>query len=183
MGTDERPSAVPWWTKCARRMSKIPTNIDLDSFPDEVRRWWKTTLPAWRVSSDGSEWPLSREVPEGEGWRDARRGGPNGLFLIVMCLYWWRCVSQAEGDRVAYAEYLSVVDDVSFVFGHMLFSKCVPETASSPSADSRPSATTSSRTTRTNGKKGKPALSAEVSRTRLLRSSEKSSRRSTRARA
>lgn len=180
MGSDKRPSAVPWWTKNARPLSKVPMNIDLASFPDELRQWWKTTQPSWRISND-SDWPLSREVPPGEDWGCSRRGGPNGLFLVIMCLFWCRYTATAEGDKVAIAEYLSVAEDVAFAFGEILHCSSFPVSASAPapSSNHRPSlAATSTKVTRSGAKRAVSAGSAKKTR-----SSENNVLRSTRSQA
>lgn len=182
MGSDNRPSAVPWWLKNARPLSKVPANIDLASFPDEVRQWWKTTQPSWRMPNDSvSDWPLSRKVPPGKDWACSRRGGPNGLFLVIMCLFWWRYTAIAEDDRVAMAEYLSVAEDVAFAFGEILHCTSFPVSASAPvpSSSHRPSlATTSTKATRSGANRAVSAGSAKKTR-----SSENNVRRSTRSRA
>lgn len=187
MGSTDRPTVVSWWLKNARPMSKIPTNIDLASLPEDTRRWWKTILPSWRVPAEPEAgWPLSREVPADEDWQCARRGGPNGLFLVIMCLYWWRSASEAENDRVAFAEYVSVVEDVAFVLGEILkCSSLLSASASLPSCsrESSPAVNGSTKTvnSRKAAKRAVPAANGQASRS--LRSSEKSNRRSTRSQA
>ena len=114
-----RPEAVPWWIKNARRMNKMPPQVDLRSFPAQVREWWAAIQPSWRIPVT-SEWPLLRDVPEGEDWSCIKKGGPNGLFLVVMCLYWLHEAAKEGDDNIAQAEYLSIADDISFVFDSML---------------------------------------------------------------
>lgn len=68
------------------------------------------------------DWPLPQHIPAAEAWQEARLGGSNGLFLIVLCLYWWRKSAEEEFDKVALAEYASVAEDVAFVFEAILSS-------------------------------------------------------------
>ena len=65
LGTKSRPDVVPWWIKHARPMHKIPPNLDLAIFPNEVRLWWTSIQPEWRIQ-DGSGWSLGRDVPQDE---------------------------------------------------------------------------------------------------------------------
>lgn len=80
-----------------------------------------TIQPQWRVPVI-EDWPLPRQIPEGESWQEARLGGSNGLFLVILCLYWWRKSAEEEFDKVALAEYAAVAEDVAFVFKAILSS-------------------------------------------------------------
>lgn len=90
---------------------KVPSVIDLVTFPEAVRVWWASIQPEWR----GSKWPLDRSIPDTEDWSSMKLGGPNGLFLFVMCLYWWWSLAKETSNEVACAEYLSVIEDVTFI--------------------------------------------------------------------
>ena len=111
LGTKNRPDAVSHWMKHARMLHKVPSVIDLATFPGAVRVWWITIQPEWR----GSEWPLTRLIPDTEDWSSMKVGGPNGLFLVIMCLYWWRYLVKERSNEVTCAEFLSVLEDVTFI--------------------------------------------------------------------
>lgn len=107
--------------KNARPIDRVPPCVDLASFPSQVRAWWSTIQPQWRVPVL-DDWPLPQQIPAGESWQEARLGGSNGLMLIVLCLFWWRKSAEEEFDKVALAEYTSVAEDVAFVFEAILSS-------------------------------------------------------------
>lgn len=163
MSTVDRPKAVAWWIKNARPIDRVPPSVDLASFPAEVRKWWSTIQPQWRVPAL-EDWPLPQQIPAGESWQEARLGGSNGLFLVVLCLYWWRQVAEEEFDKVALAEYALVAEDVAFVFEAIL---------SSGVSGSDTPLTSSARANTRAGAYRKVSLRAEetVGKARALRSS------------
>lgn len=113
--TTNRPGAVPWWIKNARPLNKIPHNINLTTFSGEVTKWWASIQPSWRTPN-GADEHLSHDVPETEDWDCLLKGGPNGLFLVVMCLYWWRHIATEEKDSLTLSQYQFVAEDLVFVF-------------------------------------------------------------------
>jgi hypothetical protein len=52
-------------------------------------------------------------VPDDENWEGLRKGGINGLFLVVMCLSWWAPTATSKKDK---ADFISAKDDVMWVF-------------------------------------------------------------------
>lgn len=110
---------MSWWIKNARPVDRVPPSIDLASFPSEVRGWWTTIQPEWRTPIV-EDWPLSQEIPRGECWAEASLGGSNGLFLVLLCLYWWRRSAEDALDSIALAEYQSIAEDVIFVLDAIL---------------------------------------------------------------
>lgn len=78
-----------------------------------MREWWISLQP----DSRGGEWPLSRDIAEGENWADLKKGGSSGFGLIVIGLNWWVRDAQSTKDQ---NEVASVIEDVVFVLGKML---------------------------------------------------------------
>ena len=119
LGTKNRPDAVSWWIQRARKLEKVPTTVKLDSFPGQVRVWWKAIQPAWRVDKE-VEWPLLRTIPEDETWDSTWHGGANGMFLLLMCLYWLRFEAKEKLHDAALNAFALLAEDVAFAFGSML---------------------------------------------------------------
>lgn len=164
IGTVCRPEAVAWWIKNARPIDRVPPSVDLSSFPSEVRAWWSTIQPEWRTPIV-EDWPLPQQIPPGECWAEASLGGSNGLFLILLCLYWWRRSAEEASDSIALAEYQSVAEDVIFVFNAIL--------QSGPSQLSQPPLSGSARANTRSSTKRKVTLQAPeqpIKKARALRS-------------
>ncbi|KAH8103653.1 hypothetical protein DFH11DRAFT_1464244, partial [Phellopilus nigrolimitatus] len=87
MGTHDRPTEVPAWTRAKRNTNSTP-KLDLDTFPPKWRSWWSSLQPFWRPQ-EGMDWPLGFAEPANEEWLHVRKAGKNGIFLIVLTLYWW----------------------------------------------------------------------------------------------
>jgi hypothetical protein len=74
------------------------------------RKWWIAIQPEWRLTDE--HWPLLREVPLGSDWSSFLCGGPNGLFLVILTLFWWAQATQTDHSQ---EEFLSAVSDVHWV--------------------------------------------------------------------
>ncbi|KAA1479651.1 hypothetical protein DENSPDRAFT_741615, partial [Dentipellis sp. KUC8613] len=83
----KRPFALGQWMKEGRNYGKRPTLGNLSMFADAFRRWWTTSQPKWRGTSENA-WPLRRDGGD-ETWQDLAKGGPNGLFMFLIPLVWW----------------------------------------------------------------------------------------------
>lgn len=79
-------------------MGTTPT-FHAAEFAAAWKLWWEGLQPAWRIQGT---WPLGREVPADEDWSILRRGGNNGLFLVVMCLSWWGTTAKSKNDRATF---------------------------------------------------------------------------------
>lgn len=60
------------------------------------KNWWESLQPTWRLRET---WPLSRKTPSGEDWSVLRRGGINGMFIVLMCLSWWTLKKLSAKER------------------------------------------------------------------------------------
>ena len=89
---------------------------DMTAYGKSTRKWVSAIMPAWRIPDDGRDWPLYR-IPvspsevEGGMWDDVRKGGPNGMHMLVLALSWW--IEHASTDVLA----LSTIEDVAFALG------------------------------------------------------------------
>ncbi len=126
-----RPEEVKYWIARGRKYSKPPIIKSLATFMEQCCRWWACLQPVCRRDPD-NPWPLLKETPEdASAWSDVKRGGCNGLFMVVMCLSWW--LGAAEDDEDI-EELREIVEDVKWVITVM-----VPEAASQDPAVSTPS--------------------------------------------
>ena len=73
--------------------------------------WWLAIQPSWR----GSAWPLNMDTPSdgNEDWATLRRGGPNGIFLVVIALAWWLAEAIEAGEALDNVK--RAVNDVEWV--------------------------------------------------------------------
>ncbi|KAJ7062980.1 hypothetical protein B0H15DRAFT_794756, partial [Mycena belliarum] len=54
--------------------------------------WWRALQPKWRNIGSGTIWPqqFGRRLATGDGaWTPLRHPGPNGVFLVILGLFWW----------------------------------------------------------------------------------------------
>ncbi|KLO06810.1 hypothetical protein SCHPADRAFT_802279, partial [Schizopora paradoxa] len=89
----KRPRAIITWSNRTKQVLSDPPSFDTATFASQVRAWWTSLMPSWRLPSDGettvTDWPLQRKVPEGEEWVKVRKTGQNGIFLVLLALSWW----------------------------------------------------------------------------------------------
>lgn len=117
MSTSGRPSAVSWWLSRGRPTNKNE-KINLHDFPQKMRTWWKAMQPACRIV-EGSDWPLSRDVPDNTDWSSMRKGGKNGLVLYVVALYWWQKEARAQDNEAIEEELHLLMEDLLFVLHNL----------------------------------------------------------------
>lgn len=60
---------------------------------------------------------MSRNVPEDETWSSVAKGGPNGIYIVLIGLAWWYARSDTPQDQ---KELASVVEDVLWTMTTML---------------------------------------------------------------
>ena len=64
---------------------KRSDHVDAEGFGARVTEWWLTIQPTAR-----KEWPPTyKPLPEDYSFEYFECGGPNGVFLVVLCLSWW----------------------------------------------------------------------------------------------
>ena len=102
-----RPTEVAVFMKNARDFSR-GDNVDAEKFGAQVIKWWLTIQPTTRKA-----WPPSyQSLPEGFSFEYFNRGGPNGTFLMILCLSWWANALVPDADHT---NFKAVVHDVCWV--------------------------------------------------------------------
>ena len=82
--------------------------VNAEAFGANVVKWWLTIQPTTRKA-----WPPSYEpLPEGFSFKYFDYGGPNGVFLVVLCLAWWANALNGDADHTNFG---LVVRDVRWV--------------------------------------------------------------------
>ena len=82
--------------------------VDAAEFGTQVVKWWCTIQPTTRKS-----WPPTYGPTRGDFSFDYfNRGGPNGVFLMILCLLWW---ANALSPGMDYTDFQLVVHDVHWV--------------------------------------------------------------------
>lgn len=83
-------------------------SVDSERFGANVLAWWLTIQPTTRKA-----WPPSHEPPsEDFSFEYFKRGGPNGAFLMILCLSWWANALDPNTDLTKFG---LVVNDVRWV--------------------------------------------------------------------
>lgn len=71
-------------------MANIMSIDNVANYRETWLKWYNSLQPEWRSVVNPLEgWPLSRAVPEGEKWATLCQGGPHGLLVIILTLFWW----------------------------------------------------------------------------------------------
>jgi hypothetical protein len=82
--------------------------VDAEKFGSAVVEWWLTIQPITRKA-----WPPTYEpLPEGFSFDYFNRGGPNAVFLVILCLTWWANALTPDTDNTSFK---LVVHDVHWV--------------------------------------------------------------------
>lgn len=84
-------------------------NLDEARFGEAVVQWWITIQPTARKA-----WPPAYDepLPQDFSFDYFNRGGPNGAFLMILCLGWWANALTPEAD---FKNFDLVVNDVAWV--------------------------------------------------------------------
>ena len=102
-----RPPEVAMFMKRAQDFS-WGDKVDAEKFGAQVLAWWITIQPTTRKA-----WPPSYEpLPDNFSFEYFKRGGPNGVFLVILCLSWWANALTADTDHTSFRQ---VVHNVRWV--------------------------------------------------------------------
>lgn len=83
-------------------------NVDAETFGAAVTEWWLTIQPTTRKA-----WPPTHEPsPEDFSFEYFNCGGPNGVFLVILCLSWWANALTPDTNHTSFG---LVVHDVHWV--------------------------------------------------------------------
>ncbi|KAH9885582.1 hypothetical protein C8Q73DRAFT_630390, partial [Cubamyces lactineus] len=86
--TKGRPIEVRQWIQKHRKFASKPSIRKVAEFGASCELWWTGMQPAERIR-DGQKYHRPSEVLPSCVWDSLRRGGPNGLFLVLLALGWW----------------------------------------------------------------------------------------------
>jgi len=83
-------------------------NVDAERFGAAVLQWWLTIQPTTRKT-----WPpVYGALPDNLSFNCFNHGGPNGSFLMILCLGWW---ANALTPGMNFDNFDTVVNDVRWV--------------------------------------------------------------------
>lgn len=83
-------------------------NIDTEKFGAKVLEWWLTIQP-----TTCKAWPPSYgPLPGDFSFNYFNRSGPNGVFLMILCLSWW---ANVLGTNTNHTNFKLVVNDICWV--------------------------------------------------------------------
>ena len=107
-----RPTCVGLWIGRHRSITWRPVLPKLSVFEKEVRHWWISLQPAWRVSKEGG---LMSEELEGN-WGELKKSGINGILGALVCFFYWGLEVKSNGKR--YQGWEILVEDLILVLQH-----------------------------------------------------------------
>ncbi|KAI0057688.1 hypothetical protein BV25DRAFT_1785420, partial [Artomyces pyxidatus] len=81
----DQPPEMSHWIRRKRNYAKPPPIEDLSAFAEGFRAWWSGIQPEWRRG----EWPMKRDMRPSETWEATRKGGANGIIIVLIMLAWW----------------------------------------------------------------------------------------------
>ncbi|KAM6491380.1 hypothetical protein JOM56_013154, partial [Amanita muscaria] len=93
--TKQRPEEWTKWVSKARhgvrQYQLIPPIKDVELFGITCMKWWHKIQPHFRQNG-GELLPLSNVTQteaDDDPWATLRKGGPNGLIVVILLLSWW----------------------------------------------------------------------------------------------
>ncbi|KAH6905401.1 hypothetical protein BKA70DRAFT_1431013 [Coprinopsis sp. MPI-PUGE-AT-0042] len=116
MPTTMRPTEVGSWMK-RHHKAGTPKEIDATEFGPRLVAWWRSLQPDERIQSSASPASYKRDGLEDGIWEKLRKGGPNGLGLVVVALGWW--VSAYSNESEPPASLLELLEYVTWVLGQL----------------------------------------------------------------
>ena len=81
--------------------------MDAEKFGTAILKWWLTIQPTMR-----KQWPLAYGLLPNDLFDYFNHGGPNDMFLMILCLRWWANALTVDMDLT---NYTLVVNDVHWV--------------------------------------------------------------------
>ncbi|EMD31062.1 hypothetical protein CERSUDRAFT_78405 [Gelatoporia subvermispora B] len=107
---EARPPAISHWQAYGRHYEKTPPMIkDAGETGCAFLKWWNVLQPPFR---DTSQWPYPRYRDGESYWGLVAGGGKNGMFLVILYLWWWSQVTNTPDER---GEFRAAVRDVKWV--------------------------------------------------------------------
>ena len=92
----------------------MPVIKDVELFGIVCMKWWHKIQPHFR--QNGSELlPLPNLVQieaDGDPWANLRKGGPNGLIVVILLLSWWGQHAVPSADAAKLKQWHDTLADV-----------------------------------------------------------------------
>ena len=105
--SSNRPTEVAAFMKWGRKYNR-GDKVDAEKFGQAVLQWWLTIQPTTRKN-----WPpVYDTLPEDFSFDYFNHGGPNGTFLMLLCLCWW---ANSLAPGMDFTNFNLVVGDVHWV--------------------------------------------------------------------
>jgi hypothetical protein len=102
---ESAPKELELWWETGQNIAKVPEIENSSTFSKALGKYWVKLQPDWRGNS------LSRNAPQDHSWAQYAVPGPNGLFLIIICLSWWLPILEDQ-DR---EKFFALTEDVAWV--------------------------------------------------------------------
>ena len=109
-----RPACVGLWIGRHRSITWRPVLPKPSVFEKELRCWWISLQPDWRISEQGDL--MSGEL-EGD-WDVLKKPGLNGMFGALVCLFYWGL--EVKGNGKQYRGWEGLVEDFILVLQHLI---------------------------------------------------------------
>lgn len=115
----ERPPEINALIKAGRPFQDGAwTILDVVAFRKEYIIFWRDKQPPWR-KVPAEKWLPPKDNANNEGWEKLfGRTGENGLYTIVLSLYWWSLALPNEDFNDI--EWVDAVNDVAWVFSRLI---------------------------------------------------------------
>lgn len=113
VSSSKRPEFLAVWQKRARKLKVKPTSLGADMLA-LWKAWYLDISPDWR----GARWPLSKKIPrDGCDWSEYK-GGPNGIYMLVLALSWCSLPGSTPS-----AEFIGACDEFAWLLLELAFIK------------------------------------------------------------
>lgn len=111
-----RPEEIGTWFQYGRRWDKQPL-IPSDRITGYVAEWWEWWCGLQPNSRGADPQCMSREITKEYEWDILMKGGQNGLFVVLLALYWWFLSVEFDGD--GFDGWNCAMNDVQWTVGQM----------------------------------------------------------------
>ena len=113
------PEILSHWIKDHHKWGLMPDIMDqCKSFAEDFFKWWQGLQPAWWLMASLE---LCEDIPENfVEWKELAKGGPNGVFLLILALAWWGASIQGSDTEHSDEEFNTALYQVSWLLQYFL---------------------------------------------------------------
>jgi hypothetical protein len=97
-------------------------SVEPKTFAGEFTNWWRVLQPEWRVH-EGSLDLSTDDPPDDETWEELAKPGKNGLFLLMLALWWWSSAVDQSDVQSEKDVWIHAAQDVDWVLTQILNSR------------------------------------------------------------